>query len=256
MKDRFRLDSLARSALQLRFLHQNGETLSEITRLLGMFLCGRQFDFNPSELTHVLRTQSGDIRPVACPVPLRKGTPCPSPEETLPPRRRGKTIDESKDDIEKRQKKLTEGDFTLDDFRKQFEQVKNIGMRDMISRMPGMDGMLPEGEDPEAAMARITSMIDSMTKEERQDPDLIGLSQRQRIAADSGTSPQEVEQFLRQFEQVRALMRQLAKMSLFDRIKRMTDLGISSGSAPDGLSRDRFRPNQSDNSSDDGEFMN
>ena len=59
------------------------------------------------------------------------------------------------------------GDFTLDDFMKQLDQVKKIGMKDMISRLPGMEGMVAEGEDPEAAMARITGMISSMTKEGR-----------------------------------------------------------------------------------------
>jgi signal recognition particle GTPase len=117
------------------------------------------------------------------------------------------------------------GDFTLDDFKKQLEQVKNIGMKDMLRQMPGMEGMIPAGEDPEVAMERVTKMIDAMTKEERQNPNLIGLSQRQRIASDSGTTPHEIETFLAQFEQVRVLMRQVAKMSLFERIKLMTGLG-------------------------------
>ncbi len=131
----------------------------------------------------------------------------------------------TKEEIELQQKKLAQGDFTLDDFRKQFEQVKKIGMKDMIGRMPGMDGMIPEGEDPEAAMGRITGMIDSMTKEERRNPDVIDLSRRRRIAAGSGTEPHEIKQFLGQFDQVRTLMRQLSKMSLFERIKMMTGLG-------------------------------
>ncbi len=131
------------------------------------------------------------------------------------------------------------GDFTLDDFKKQFEQLKKIGMTNMISRMPGMEGMVPEGENPGKAMDRVITLIDAMTKEERQDPDCIGLSQLQRIAADSGTSPQEVEQFLGQFEQVRELMRQMAKMSLFDRLKLMTGLGKLPTLYPEDPSEDR-----------------
>ena len=140
--------------------------------------------------------------------------------------------DLSKEEIELQQKKLAKGDFTLDDFKKQFEQVKKIGMKDMISRMPGMEGMVPEGEDPEAALGRITGMIDSMTKEERRNPDIIDLSRRRRIAAGSGTEPHEIKQFLGQFDQVRTLMRQLAKMSLFDRIKMMTGLGKAGAFQP------------------------
>ena len=96
------------------------------------------------------------------------------------------------------------GDFTLDDFRKQFEQMEKMGrMKDMIGSMPGMGEMIPEGEDPEVALKRIQGMIDSMTKEERRDPDIIDLSRRRRIAAGSGTEPHEIKQFLDQFDQVR-----------------------------------------------------
>src|SRR5205823_2924437 len=61
----------------------------------------------------------------------------------------------SQEEIERQQKKLAEGDFTLDDFRKQFEQIQKLGMKDVISRMPGMGDMIPEGEDPEQAMKSI-----------------------------------------------------------------------------------------------------
>jgi signal recognition particle subunit SRP54 len=63
-----------------------------------------------------------------------------------------------------------------------------------------------------------------MTKEERRNPDLIDMSRRRRIAAGSGTEPHDVKKFLVQFEQVRTLMRQMAKMSVFDRIKMVTGL--------------------------------
>ena len=65
------------------------------------------------------------------------------------------------------------GNFTLDDFRKQFEMIAKMGMKDMIGRMPGMAEMIPEGEDPEEALKRVQGMIDSMTKKERADPDII-----------------------------------------------------------------------------------
>ena len=68
-------------------------------------------------------------------------------------------------------------------------------------------------------------IIDSMTKAERSDPDLIDLSRRRRIASGSGTEPHEVKQFLFQFDQARTLMRQMANMSIFDRIKMVTGMG-------------------------------
>src|SRR5205823_4868535 len=126
----------------------------------------------------------------------------------------------SQEEIAKQQKKLQEGDFTLDDFKKQFGQMKQMGpMKDIMASMPGMGDMIPEGEDPEKAMSRIQGMIDSMTRDERRNPDLIDIGRRRRIASGSGTEPHEVKQFLNQFEQVRTLMRQMAKMSMWERIK-------------------------------------
>jgi signal recognition particle subunit SRP54 len=138
----------------------------------------------------------------------------------------------TREEIERQQQKLAKGDFTLDDFRKQFEQVKQIGMRDMMSRMPGMEGMIPEGEDPEESIGRIQGMIDSMTKDERRNPDIIDLSRRRRIADGSGTEPHEIKQFLNSFEQIRAVMRQMAKMSIVERIKMLTGLGKAGAFQP------------------------
>jgi signal recognition particle subunit SRP54 len=132
----------------------------------------------------------------------------------------------SQEEIEKQQRKMQEGDFTLDDFKKQFGQLKQMGpMKDIMASMPGMSEMIPDGEDPEKAMSRLQGIIDSMTLAERRNPDVIDINRRRRIAAGSGTEPHEVKQFLNQFEQVRTIMRQMAKMSMFQRIKMLTGLG-------------------------------
>jgi signal recognition particle subunit SRP54 len=123
------------------------------------------------------------------------------------------------------QRKLEKGDFTLDDFRKQFEQLKKMGpMKDLIGSMPGMSEMIPEDEEPETAFKRIQGMIDSMTKEERRNPDVIDINRRRRIAAGSGTEPHEIKQFLTQFDTVRSLMRKMAQMSIWERIKMVTGM--------------------------------
>lgn len=136
--------------------------------------------------------------------------------------------DLSKEEIEAQQKKLAKGDFNLDDFRKQFSQMAKMGgMKDLMGSMPGMGEMIPEGEDPDVAVKRIQGMIDSMTKEERKNPDIIDLARRRRIASGSGTEPHEIKQFLNQFDQVRVIMRQIANMSLFDRLKMLMGMGKS-----------------------------
>src|SRR3954451_3029416 len=107
-----------------------------------------------------------------------------------------------------------------------------MGMKDVISRMPGMGDMIPEGEDPETALGRIQGMIDSMTKAERRNPDLIDINRRRRIAAGSGAEPHEVKQFLAQFEQMRTLMRQFANMSIWERVKMVTGLNKAGAFMP------------------------
>lgn len=134
--------------------------------------------------------------------------------------------DLSREEIEAQQKKLAKGDFNLDDFRKQFSQMAKMGgMKDIMSNMPGMGELIPEGEDPDVAIKRVQGMIDSMTKEERKNPDIIDLSRRRRIAEGSGTEPHDIKQFLHQFEQVRGIMRQIATMSIMDRLKMVMGMG-------------------------------
>jgi len=147
----------------------------------------------------------------------------------------------SQEELAKQQKKLEKGNFTLEDFRAQFVQMQKMGgMRELMGMMPGMSEMVPEGEDPEVAMKRIQGMIDSMTKEERRDPDVIDMSRRRRIAAGSGTEPHEIKQFLHQFDQIRTLMRQMAQMSIWQRIKMITGMGKSGMFQPGAM----MKPNK------------
>ena len=134
--------------------------------------------------------------------------------------------DLSAEEIEAQRKKMEKGDFNLDDFRKQFSQMAKMGgMKDIMKAMPGMGELIPDDEDPDVAVKRIQGMIDSMTKDERKNPDVIDLSRRRRIADGSGTEPHDIKQFLNQFAQVRTIMRQIANMSMFDRMKMLMGMG-------------------------------
>jgi signal recognition particle subunit SRP54 len=130
----------------------------------------------------------------------------------------------SEEQLKKQQEALEKGQFTLDDFRMHFANIAKMGMKDMIGRIPGMSDLIPEGEDPEVALKRVQGMIDSMTKRERKDPDVIDAGRRRRIAAGAGVQPHEVSQFLKQFDTVRVLMKQMMSMSVWQRIKMMTGL--------------------------------
>lgn len=143
----------------------------------------------------------------------------------------------SEEEMKKQQEALKKGTFSLEQFRAQFATIAKMGMKDLISRMPGMSEMIPEGEDPEVALRRVQGMIDSMTKEERANPDIIDNSRRRRIAAGSGVQPHEVKQFLLQFNQVRQLMKQMAEMSMWQRLKMVTGLGKMGAFLPGGLEK-------------------
>lgn len=132
----------------------------------------------------------------------------------------------SQEELQKQQAKLAKGDFTLADFRQQFALMARMGgIKDLLARIPGMSEMIPEGEDPEVALRRIQGIIDSMTPEERRNPDIIDLSRRRRIAAGSGTASHEIKHLLQQFATVRTLMRQMANLSFWERLKMVTGLG-------------------------------
>ncbi len=147
----------------------------------------------------------------------------------------------SQEELVAQQEKIKKGDFTLDDFRKQFEMIAKMGMKDMIGRMPGMSEMIPEGEDPEEALKRVQGMIDAMTKKEKADPDIIDTPRRRRIAKGSGVEPQEINQFLKQFDQVRVLMKQMATMSMWQRLKMVTGMGKAGAFMPGGMNNMKMK---------------
>ena len=101
------------------------------------------------------------------------------------------------EEMQKQQEKLEKGDFTLDDFRKQFEQLEKMGDEGPDRPHARHGEMIPEGEDPEEALKRIQGMIDSMTKEERRNPDMIDIEpppphrRRQRRRAARGQAVPE-----------------------------------------------------------------
>ena len=110
------------------------------------------------------------------------------------------------------EKKIRESTFTLDDYLDQFAQIKGMGSHESLAdMMPGVKpGALKDAKIDEKAIARTEAIIKSMTKREREKPDILNASRKKRIAAGSGTTVEEVNKLLKQFEQTRALMKQFA----------------------------------------------
>ena len=107
--------------------------------------------------------------------------------------------------------KLRKDEFTLDDFLEQFEQVKGMGSLDeLVGMIPGLNSSQLKGAQVDTkAIARTEAIIRSMTPAERAKPDLLNASRKRRVAKGSGTSVQEVNRLLNQFEQTRQMMKQL-----------------------------------------------
>jgi signal recognition particle subunit SRP54 len=110
-------------------------------------------------------------------------------------------------------RKLREDTFTLEDFRQQLKQVQQLGSLDQILGMLPFGKKLrgaPQGVEAEQAdLARFDAIIGSMTPAERRHPEIINGSRRQRIARGSGTSVQDVNRLLKQFGELRRMMKQL-----------------------------------------------
>ena len=120
------------------------------------------------------------------------------------------------------EKKIRESTFTLDDYLDQFAQIKNMGsLEQIMGMMPGMKpGAFKDAQLDEKALARTEAIIKSMTKQERQKPELLNASRKKRIAAGSGTTVEEVNKLLKQFDQMRKLMKQFSNPKHLSRFGR------------------------------------
>jgi len=113
------------------------------------------------------------------------------------------------------ERKLRRAAFTLEDFRQQLRQVRKMGPLDaLLEMLPGVGGRARAGGAgmDERQLVRVEAIIDSMTPEERAHPHLIDGSRRRRIARGSGTTVQDVNRLLRQFEEARRLLRQVGEL--------------------------------------------
>ena len=114
--------------------------------------------------------------------------------------------------------KLIKGEFSLDDFAEQLAQVRKMGpLAKVLEMMPGGLAGAARGVDGEAAerqLRRTQAILSSMTRGERRSPDVLNGSRKRRIASGSGTTVQEINQLLRQFQQMRKLYKQVGKRGL------------------------------------------
>jgi signal recognition particle subunit SRP54 len=120
----------------------------------------------------------------------------------------------SAEEAEKMTKKMKKADFTFEDFHSQLKMLRGMGsMSSLLQMVPGMGKVSQSVDDNQAerGLKRVEAIILSMTKKERQDPDLLNGSRRKRIALGSGTSVEEINLLVKQFDQMRTLMKKMKK---------------------------------------------
>lgn len=115
----------------------------------------------------------------------------------------------------KLEKKIRKNQFDFEDFKNQLQQIKKMGnLKDLIGMIPGVGKQVKDLDINDDAFKGIEAIINSMTLEERRNPDIINPSRKNRIAKGCGKDISEVNQFLKQFEQMKNMMKMMNKMPM------------------------------------------
>jgi signal recognition particle subunit SRP54 len=122
--------------------------------------------------------------------------------------------------------KIRKNEFTLQDFLEQLRQIKKMGsLRDLLGMLPGMDRALRNVQIDDKAFTKVEAIILSMTPQERKNPKILNGSRRSRIAKGSGTSIQDVNRLLKQFEDMQKMMKTLTKGNTRQLMQNMKGMG-------------------------------
>lgn len=125
-------------------------------------------------------------------------------------------------ETKKLEAKIRRNKFDFADFKAQLEQIKKMGnLKDLMGMIPGVGKAIKDIDISDDAFKGIEAMINSMTPKERADPDIIDSSRRRRIAKGSGKDISEVNAFMKQFEQMREMMKNMNKMNMFGKMMGM-----------------------------------
>jgi signal recognition particle subunit SRP54 len=118
------------------------------------------------------------------------------------------------DEARRLNQQIRKNQFNFDDFLSQLQQIKKMGnLKDLVGMIPGVSSMMKDVEIDDDAFKPVEAIIRSMTPKERANPDIIDASRRRRIAAGSGTTIQEVNNLMKQFDGMRKMMKQMNSMN-------------------------------------------
>ncbi len=118
------------------------------------------------------------------------------------------------EETDRLQKKIRKNQFDFEDFLSQLQTIKKMGnLKDLVGMIPGVGKAIKDVDIEDDAFKHVEAIIRSMTKGERESPELIDASRRRRIAAGSGTTIQEVNQLLKQFQEMKKMMKSMNKLA-------------------------------------------
>ena len=118
------------------------------------------------------------------------------------------------------QEKMAKSQFTLDDFLEQMQSVRKMGpMKQLLGMLPGIGAALKDIQIPEEELNKTEAMIKSMSKKERENPDVMDGSRRRRVARGSGAQPEDVSRLLKGFSQARDMAKKMSNLSMGGRMK-------------------------------------
>lgn len=125
------------------------------------------------------------------------------------------------------QKKIAKNQFNFNDFLSQLQQIKKMGnVKDLMGMIPGMGKAMKDVDIDDNAFKGIEAIIQSMTNEERENPQIINGSRKNRIAAGSGTNVQEVNKLIKQFEDTRKMMKMFQDKNAMSKMMRNMPAGM------------------------------
>lgn len=134
---------------------------------------------------------------------------------------------------QKTQERMLKGNLGLDDFLTQLESITKMGpIKSLLKMIPGVGNALSQLDIGEEHLARLRGVVHSMTPGERRNPDIIEASRRRRIARGAGVDQQEVSQLVKNFLQMRPMMKQMASMGMGGKLsmaKGLSDMGMFEG---------------------------
>jgi len=141
----------------------------------------------------------------------------------------------SEAEAERMAEKLAKGKFTIDDFLKQMRSIRRMGpMKQLLGLLPGVGSMLKDVAIDEKQLDRLEGIINSMTRKERDNIDLVDKSRIRRIASGSGTTAADVGKLIKQFEVMQKMTQQMSGMGAMGRLKAMREMssGAAAGAMP------------------------